>query len=752
MTDTDAAAREPDPPAPRHSGAVRRGVVHVIEHIYGPLLMVAGFCYFFATSDPAQEVLVGYLLDIQLAALTPDDAFWQTTNLQRYSRTVLAVVLLITLPIFAYSCAYRTLRYCGVTEKVEWIVLMTIPAMCLVAYPLGFYRALQSNEAALIRSGIIWVLALPFALLIVQVIYIALTHPGLERSRLHKWVAPLMERFETFWNWCGLLLMRGPLALIAVIFMLGVIAVGFVAPRFSDWTGPIGVTVGFAIFASMVLSLLTAASRHAPGRFPLILLAAGLAAALVSLSSAVMLALVTLACLVLLWSTLRRGHRVVLALFAGLTASYAIGHVLGERCETLAGCNLIEGIAGAPPPLASVAEAYADMPDRGAAPLRIVAAQGGGLYAAYHTAYYLAARADEDPDFAPSLFAVSGVSGGSVGAGIYWAIRKSGLCADRGAVPLFTCHTDAVDRILRRDYLTPALAGLMFRDNLDNFFPISAFSRPPIDRGNVLERTFAAQVQAWQEAEAGDGQEIANLMHLPVTDSFDPERAAPLLFFNGTQVDTGEKVVVSPVAEIADGEITHFYTVEGGVLSVVNGMVISARFPVVTPPARLRVPTHHRPARVRTIQLADGGYFDNSGIETAVDIIRALRAAGIRSDPIEVIVFNADEPAVATSLKGTFGAPVTAFTSAWRARRDLSDRRMQHLFGDDIGSAYLRICTASTRAHHVNFTVSWFLSRASFDSIRDQVNDVPGLYTARRSPIPGDDCSTRSGGTPASLR
>jgi hypothetical protein len=48
-------------------------------------------------------------------------------------------------------------------------------------------------------------------------------------------------------------------------------------------------------------------------------------------------------------------------------------------------------------------------------PVYIVAARGGGLYAAYHTAKFLARLQDQCPSFAQHSFAISGVSGGSLG-------------------------------------------------------------------------------------------------------------------------------------------------------------------------------------------------------------------------------------------------------------------------------------------------------------------------------------------------
>lgn len=52
-------------------------------------------------------------------------------------------------------------------------------------------------------------------------------------------------------------------------------------------------------------------------------------------------------------------------------------------------------------------------------PLIIVSAAGGGLRAAYWTATVLGALQDQDANFGKSVFAISGVSGGSLGAAVF---------------------------------------------------------------------------------------------------------------------------------------------------------------------------------------------------------------------------------------------------------------------------------------------------------------------------------------------
>ena len=77
-------------------------------------------------------------------------------------------------------------------------------------------------------------------------------------------------------------------------------------------------------------------------------------------------------------------------------------------------------------------------------PVFVVAAQGGGLYAAHHTARVLAILQDECPAFAQHVFAISGVLGRkSRGRRVRQRGEGSGAGADAGAVP----HLGQLDEV-----------------------------------------------------------------------------------------------------------------------------------------------------------------------------------------------------------------------------------------------------------------------------------------------------------------
>ena len=103
-------------------------------------------------------------------------------------------------------------------------------------------------------------------------------------------------------------------------------------------------------------------------------------------------------------------------------------------------------------------------------PLYIVATEGGGIRAAYWTATVLGGIQDANPNFAPHLFAISGVSGGSLGAAVFSALL---------AEPNPGLFKEKANLILGQDFLSPTLAAMLYPDLFQRFipYPIAYFDR-----------------------------------------------------------------------------------------------------------------------------------------------------------------------------------------------------------------------------------------------------------------------------------
>jgi hypothetical protein len=131
----------------------------------------------------------------------------------------------------------------------------------------------------------------------------------------------------------------------------------------------------------------------------------------------------------------------------------------------------------------------------------------------------------------------------------------------------------------------------------------------------------------------------------------------PALFFNMTSTTTGNRVVAGPFfsetlehSEV-DGAFSERYwflsETRLSSLSVIQAAVLSARFPLVTPPGVLRWTSN---GDIYQRRFVDGGYFENSGIATALQVVRSLKAAAVE---IDVANGRAQRPPTERSRRAT---------------------------------------------------------------------------------------------------
>ena len=266
-------------------------------------------------------------------------------------------------------------------------------------------------------------------------------------------------------------------------------------------------------------------------------------------------------------------------------------------------------------------------------PVYIVAARGGGLYAAYHTAKFLARLQDQCPSFAQHTFAISGVSGGSLGGAVFAALTKA-LKAPNDAhepcVALNEPHNGAyekrVDEFFDSDFLSPLLAALLFPDFVQHFLP---YPIPSFDRARALEVTVE---KAWAHVAPED----PGLFRDDVFTLWKPDGSTPALVLNTTNVESGINHAVMPFMRMDEARVPLFDVLrpEPGreqtpgrgepsqspkpryreTMALSTASILSARFPWVLPAGSYD-----------SLSFVDGGYYDNSGLSSAEDIIAILR-------------------------------------------------------------------------------------------------------------------------------
>jgi hypothetical protein len=274
-------------------------------------------------------------------------------------------------------------------------------------------------------------------------------------------------------------------------------------------------------------------------------------------------------------------------------------------------------------------------------PIYIVAAQGGGIYAAYHAAAFLGDVQQMCPNFAHHIFAISGVSGGSVGVSVFNALLRTaevGQTFDTRTGCLVTVRgrsgprfVEAASAALGNDLWSPLQAALLFPDFLQRFlfWPVPSF-----DRARSLEHGLE---QAWADIPnhvnfLEDKKALPQLMGAPFATHWDSHafRNVPALLLNTTEVGTGRRRVIAPFSFNGAGDLQFFPLQNDSAkqqatyqLPLSTAAILSSRFPWVTPDGWVDSALVGGEVGAKS-RIVDGGYFENSGVATAVDLIKEI--------------------------------------------------------------------------------------------------------------------------------
>lgn len=292
-----------------------------------------------------------------------------------------------------------------------------------------------------------------------------------------------------------------------------------------------------------------------------------------------------------------------------------------------------------------------------AVPLVFVASSGGATRAAYWTATVLDCAfeveakhgdpcegnrvAGDDFRRTNAIFALSGISGGSVGVSTFalHAVEKAET-GENGAW---------IDERLDRDFLSPTAAWALFVEAPQSFLRF----RHPQDRAEVLERSWE---RAWSEGGV-DGQ-------LGILELWRDRHEAPLLLLNGTSVEDGCRFNGSALDGSVEteraGKVRYVdchstnpfdeqprktaerrraesvlpatrdlvdFLCDGKLdVRVSTTAITSSRFPYVSPTARLetRCAPTDRDEAAKVTYIVDGGYLETSGASTITELWQRL--------------------------------------------------------------------------------------------------------------------------------
>lgn len=265
---------------------------------------------------------------------------------------------------------------------------------------------------------------------------------------------------------------------------------------------------------------------------------------------------------------------------------------------------------------------WLDGQDKNAPKMVIVATAGGASRAAYWTALILSNIEQNIPNFHQHVFAISSVSGGSLGAGVYRAMLNDlpANVADRqpeaqcGKKPSFASLRDCGLAVIDHDFLGPTFLTGFYADLAQRVLPGALLP----DRAGALEKSWEA---AWAKTLPDAAVKLDNgffsLWPAPAKNDW-----LPALLINGTSEKSGRRIITSNL-QIDDKvffDAVDFFGQMKHDVPVSTAIHNSARFPYIDAAGTLIVGDNGV-----TDRLIDGGYFENFGAGTAYDLAFYLR-------------------------------------------------------------------------------------------------------------------------------
>jgi len=451
----------------------------------------------------------------------------------------------------------------------------------------------------------------------------------------------------------------------------------------------------------------------------------------------------------------------------------------------------------------------------------IVTAEGGASRAAFMTATVLGTLMDATcdqprddiyapcpvrPKFADRLFAISSVSGGAVGATMFSAALAAAVdpkqkdgpfshACNRNVAPVLAFlpgpprnWRDCLQALIAGDFLSPIIAGLFVRDS-----PFLHRGLLP-DRQTILEDALVEHFDA--VVAARDGIRLSDPLS---TLGPRPGDWRPLLVLNGTSAGTGRRILTSHLAPdppryttrsfaggarifrdshdamelffragaAAPGErpaCTRF--ADGAPIAagarrdfpIVAAMSNSGRFPIISPPGDISCKRNDGSTNVID-RIVDGGYFDNFGASSAIDVAKAL--FDFELDPIVLLITNepmdieeADRLAKPRLIPRqpdigdpTFVGPLTTPFSALYQTRLARGTYAMDLLSDEISqfaaNSQRRNRSAETPRRVFHLAVHSQYARFNPETLAACDEEEENTAKEKQTPQRTEDCTTR---------
>ncbi|OIN56601.1 hypothetical protein BLX24_24350 [Arsenicibacter rosenii] len=237
-------------------------------------------------------------------------------------------------------------------------------------------------------------------------------------------------------------------------------------------------------------------------------------------------------------------------------------------------------------------------------PVFIIATEGGGIRSLNWTTGVIQQLDSLIPGFYKQIFAFSGVSGGGVGATFLTTFRRD--------VPRVTpVRYRQFRQATNDDFLSPVMGALLFHETLQKVLP---FPVRQFNRSNWLEDAWSASYYQHLQLHSLD-KPFLSLWS--AADSLDH----PSLFLNAVITESGQKGILSNLQLDSQyfRDVVDIYGITRRDIPIKTAASLTARFPWLSSGGLITYPDGRPFGHV-----VDGGYWDNTGLETALSILTAI--------------------------------------------------------------------------------------------------------------------------------
>jgi hypothetical protein len=282
-----------------------------------------------------------------------------------------------------------------------------------------------------------------------------------------------------------------------------------------------------------------------------------------------------------------------------------------------------------------------------------------------------------------------------------------------------------VDQILQSDFLSPVLSGALFPDLLQQLLP---FPVPPFDRARRLESSLE---HSW----ATSSPKAPDFMSNGISRAWALDGTAPGLIFNTTAVDSGRPTVISsfpfPVWKAEPDDLQDLLCNDEDI-PVSSAALASARFPWVTPAAwlpnsRCSLAGRDKTEKPSKLRLVDGGYYENSGTETAGNVIQVLKTTQNPPSRFVVKLIVISGATNAAPVENSFSELLSSMRTFLSVREERT-RRSQRLASNETCNQIVNFEVYEFTSYRncldfrsYEFPLGWKISSATRTLIKDHL-------------------------------